>query len=83
MFDHVVPALPALLGVLESIEDASPIGAMLLDRIGVLTTMLELSSLTRGRVMHYSIPDHLKSEYGIRTPRNQRWTPPPTSPLLG
>ena len=83
VFDHVVPALPALLGVLESIEDASPIGAMLLDRIGVLTTMLELSSLTRGRVMHYSIPDHLKSEYGIRTPRNQRWTPPPTSPLLG
>ncbi|HEX4787247.1 MAG TPA: oxygenase MpaB family protein [Actinospica sp.] len=83
VFDHLVPAAPALLGVLEGIEDASPIGAMLLDRLGALTTMLELSSLTRGRVMHYSVPDHLKNEYGVRTPRNQRWTPPETSPLLG
>ena len=82
VFDHVVPALPALLGVLESAEDASPIAAMLLDRLGALTTMFELSSLTRGRVMHYSVPDHLKTEYGLRTPRNHRWTPPPTSPLL-
>lgn len=82
LFDRVVPALPALLGALESIEDASPIGAMLLDRLGALTTVFELSSLTRGRVMHYSVPDHLKSEYGVRTPRNQRWTPPPASPLL-
>ena len=71
-----------LLGVLENVEDASPIGAMLLDRLGALTTMFELSSLTRGRVMHYSVPDHLKTEYGVRTPRNQRWTPPTTSPLL-
>jgi hypothetical protein len=82
VFDHVVPALPALLGVLENVEGASPIGAMLLDRLGALTTMFELSSLTRGRVMHYSVPDHLKTEYGVRTPRNQRWTPPTTSPLL-
>jgi hypothetical protein len=82
VFDHVVPALPALLGVLENVEDASPIGAMLLDRLGALTTMFELSSLTRGRVMHYSVPDHLKTEYGVRTPRNRRWTPPTASPLL-
>ena len=82
VFDRLVPALPALLGVLEHIEDASPVGAMLLDRLGALTTMFELSSLTRGRVMHYSVPDHLKDEYGVRTPRNRRWSPPPTSPLL-
>ena len=82
VFDHVVPTLPILLGVLERIEDSSPIGAMLLDRLGALTTMFELSSLTKGRVMQYSIPDHLKSEYGVPTPRNQRWAPPPTSPLV-
>ena len=82
VFDHVVPTLPVLLGVLERIEDSSPIGAMLLDRLGALTTLFELSSLTKGRVMQYSIPDHLKGEYGVRTPKNQRWTPPPTSPLV-
>ena len=82
VFDHVVPTLPILLGVLERIEDSSPIGAMLLDRLGALTTLFELSSLTRGRVMQYSIPDHLKSEYGVPTPRNRRWAPPPTSPLV-
>jgi ER-bound oxygenase mpaB/B'/Rubber oxygenase, catalytic domain len=82
VFDHVVPTLPVLLGVLERIEDSSPIGAMLLDRLGALTTLFELSSLTRGRVMQYSIPDHLKSEYGVPTPRNRRWAPPPTSPLV-
>jgi hypothetical protein len=82
LFDRVVPALPALLGALESIEDSSPLGAMLLDRLGALTTVFELSSLTRGRVMHYSVPDHLKSEYGVRPPRDRRWTPPPTSALL-
>lgn len=82
VFDHLVPALPALLGALENIENASPIAAMVLDRLGALTTVFELSSLTRGRVMHYSIPDHLKNEYGVRTPRKQRWVPPSTSPLL-
>jgi len=82
LFDHVVPALPALMGILESVQEASPIGGMLIERINALTTMFELSSLTRGRVMHYSVPDHLKSEYGVRPHRNQRWTPPPTSPLL-
>ena len=82
LFDHLVPALPALMGILESVQEASPIGGMLIERINALTTMFELSSLTRGRVMHYSVPDHLKSEYGVRPHRNQRWTPPPTSPLL-
>ena len=81
--DHVVPALPALLGVLEHVKERSPAGAMLLDRLGAMTTMFELTSLTRGRVMQYAIPEHLKDEYGVRKSRTQRWTPPPVSPLLG
>lgn len=56
---------------------------MLLDRLGAMTTMFELTSLTRGRVMQYAIPEHLKDEYGVRKSRTQRWTPPPVSPLLG
>jgi hypothetical protein len=82
VFDHVVPTLPVLLGALDQVKESSPIGAMLLDRLGALTTLFELSSLTKGRVMQYSIPDHLKSEYGVPTPRNRRWAPPPTSPLV-
>ena len=82
VFDHIVPSLPAIVGALDHVKETSPVGAMLLDRLGALTTLFELSSLTRGRVMHYSIPDHLKDEYGVRQPRNQRWTPPPTSPLV-
>ncbi|KPI10541.1 Protein of unknown function DUF2236 [Actinobacteria bacterium OK074] len=77
-WDTVVKAVPHLLGVLEGIEDRSPLGAWALDRLGHLTTVLELSSLTRGRVMHYAIPEQLRKEYGIAntTPRNRRWTPP-------
>ncbi|RPK36173.1 Latex clearing protein precursor [Streptomyces sp. ADI92-24] len=74
----VVKTLPHLLGVLETIEDRSPLGAWALDRLGHLTSVLELSSLTRGRVMHYAIPEQLKKEYGISgtVPRTRRWTPP-------
>ncbi|MFE2103345.1 oxygenase MpaB family protein [Streptomyces sp. NPDC059468] len=77
-WDSVVKAVPHLLGVLETIEDRSPLGAWALDRLGHLTTVLELSSLTRGRVMHYAIPEQLKKDYGIpsATPRTHRWTPP-------
>ncbi|MFF8610454.1 oxygenase MpaB family protein [Streptomyces sp. NPDC015346] len=77
-WDTLVKAAPHLLGVLETIEDRSPLGAWALDRLGYLTTVLELSSLTRGRVMHYAIPDQLKEEYGVDTalPRTRRWTPP-------
>ncbi|MFD5025808.1 oxygenase MpaB family protein [Streptomyces sp. NPDC058373] len=78
-WDTVVKAVPALLGALETIEDRSPFGAWALDRLGHLTTVFELSSLTRGRVMHYTIPEHLKKEYGVATstvPRTRRWTPP-------
>ncbi|AZS83120.1 oxygenase MpaB family protein [Streptomyces griseoviridis] len=77
-WDTLVKAAPRLLGVLETIEDRSPLGAWALDRLGHLTTVLELSSLTRGRVMHYAIPEHLKDDYGVSTapPRNRRWTPP-------
>ena len=77
-WDTVVKAVPHLLGVLETIEDRSPLSAWALDRLGHLTTVFELSSLTRGRVMHYAIPEQLKQEYGISStvPRTRRWTPP-------
>ncbi|MBO8199389.1 DUF2236 domain-containing protein [Streptomyces smyrnaeus] len=77
-WDTVVKAVPHLLGVLETIEDRSPVGAWALDRLGHLTSIFELSSLTRGRVMHYAIPEQLKKDYGISgtVPRTHRWTPP-------
>ncbi|WP_093804236.1 oxygenase MpaB family protein [Streptomyces sp. Wb2n-11] len=80
-WDTAVKAAPALLGVLERIEDSSPLGAWALDRLGHITTHLELSSLTRGRVMQYAIPEQLKSDYGVTstTPRTNRWTPPPVT----
>ncbi|MGW6248768.1 oxygenase MpaB family protein [Streptomyces roseolus] len=80
-WDTAVKALPPLLGVLESVEDASPFAAWALDRIGHLTSVFELSTLTRGRVMHYAIPEHLRKEYGVDTgiARNHRWTPPPST----
>ncbi|MEV6330037.1 oxygenase MpaB family protein [Streptomyces sp. NPDC051909] len=78
-WDTVVKALPHVLGVLETVEDRSPLGAWLLDRLGHLTTVFELSSLTRGRVMHYAIPEHLKKDYGVSSTVNRarRWSPPP------
>ncbi|MFF4174048.1 oxygenase MpaB family protein [Streptomyces sp. NPDC001744] len=81
-WDGVVKAVPGLLGVLESIEDGSPLGAWALDRLGHLTTVLELSSLTRGRVMHYAIPEHLKKDFGVSdgVPRTHRWAPPAPTP---
>ncbi|MFF8510522.1 oxygenase MpaB family protein [Streptomyces sp. NPDC015492] len=77
-WDTAVKAVPRLLGVLETIEDRSPLGAWALDRLGHLTTVFELSSLTRGRVMHYAIPEQLRKEYGVPDgpPRTRRWTPP-------
>ncbi|CAM5569277.1 ER-bound oxygenase mpaB/mpaB'/Rubber oxygenase catalytic domain-containing protein OS=Streptomyces violarus OX=67380 GN=FHS41_003911 PE=4 SV=1 [Streptomyces violarus] len=77
-WDTAVKAVPHLLGILETIEDRSPFGAWALDRLGHLTTVLELSSLTRGRVMHYAIPEQLRKDYGISStaPRSHRWTPP-------
>ncbi|MGW6316479.1 oxygenase MpaB family protein [Streptomyces sp. NPDC055099] len=77
-WDAVVKAVPHLLGVLETIEDRSPLGAWALDRLGHLTSVLELSSLTRGRVMHYAIPEQLKKDFGVShaVPRTHRWTPP-------
>ncbi|MEU8954778.1 oxygenase MpaB family protein [Streptomyces sp. NPDC048518] len=80
-WDTVVKAVPHLLGVLETIEDRSPLGAWALDRLGHLTAVLELSSLTRGRVMHYAIPEQLKTEYGLAhtVPPGHRWTPPAPS----
>jgi hypothetical protein len=81
IFDHLVPAAPVVLGALEDAKARSPIAAMILDRFGALTTTFELSSLTRGRVMHYAVPEHLKGEYNVPKARNLRWSPPPVSPL--
>jgi ER-bound oxygenase mpaB/B'/Rubber oxygenase, catalytic domain len=80
-WDTVVKSAPALLGILEAIEDHSPLGAWALDRLGHLTSALELSSLTRGRVMHYAVPEQLKKDYGVSSavPRTRRWTPPPAA----
>ncbi|WP_327111321.1 DUF2236 domain-containing protein [Streptomyces sp. NBC_01341] len=80
-WDTVVKAMPHVLGVLESVEDSSPLGAWALDRLGHLTTHLELSSLTRGRVMHYAIPEQLRKDYDVSdaVPRNSRWSPPPST----
>ncbi|QIK05849.1 DUF2236 domain-containing protein [Streptomyces sp. Je 1-4] len=80
-WDTAIKAAPALLGMLEKIEDRSPMGAWALDRLGHFTTLLELSSLTRGRVMHYAIPEQLKKDFGVTsaTPRTNRWTPPAPS----
>ncbi|WP_282792896.1 oxygenase MpaB family protein [Streptomyces sp. CC224B] len=77
-WDTLVKAVPRLLGVLETVEDRSPLGAWALDRLGHLTTVLELSSLTRGRVMHYAIPEQLKKDFGVSAtvPPSRRWTPP-------
>ncbi|MQY12839.1 hypothetical protein SRB5_29780 [Streptomyces sp. RB5] len=77
-WDNVTRLVPTLLGVLETIEDRSPLGAWALDRLGHLTSVLELSSLTRGRVMHYAIPEQLKKDFGVSStvPRTRRWVPP-------
>ncbi|MET7454349.1 oxygenase MpaB family protein [Streptomyces sp. NPDC005574] len=77
-WDTVTKAAPTLLGILETLEDRSPLGAWALDRLGHLTTVLELSALTRGRVMHYAIPEQLKPDYGISSapPPARRWSPP-------
>ncbi|MFF8447646.1 oxygenase MpaB family protein [Streptomyces leeuwenhoekii] len=77
-WDNVAKVVPTLLGVLENVEDRSPVAAWALDRLGHLTSVFELSSLTRGRVMHYAIPEQLKKDFGITgsVPRSHRWTPP-------
>lgn len=82
VFDRLIPAAPLLLGVTEHLKERSPIAAMVIDRLGAVTTRFELSSLTRGRIMHYVIPDHLKDEYGVHRREDERWSPPPVSPLL-
>jgi hypothetical protein len=79
-WDSVIKAAPALLGALERIEDLGPWASQVSDRLGRLVTMLELTSLTRGRVMHYAIPQELKPDYGIASAAT-RWTPPPPADL--
>ena len=79
-WDSAIKAAPALLGTLERLEDRGPWASQIADRLGRLVTMLELSSLTRGRVMHYAIPPELKKEFGVSVP-GSRWTPPPPADL--
>ncbi|MFD6162586.1 oxygenase MpaB family protein [Nocardia sp. NPDC060256] len=84
-WDTAIKTVPALLGVLETIEDSSPLGEWALDRLGHLTTWFELSSLTRGRVMQYAIPEELKPGFGLSSAvsRASRWTPPEPSMAAG
>jgi ER-bound oxygenase mpaB/B'/Rubber oxygenase, catalytic domain len=79
-WDSLIPAAPALLGVLERFEDRGPWAEQFSDRLGRLVTMLELSSLTRGRVMHYAVPQELKPDFGVPS-GTARWTPPPLADL--
>ncbi|MFC3454073.1 oxygenase MpaB family protein [Amycolatopsis speibonae] len=81
-WDSAVKVAPAVLGLLDTIEDRSPLGAWALDRLGGLTTRFELSSLTRGRVMQYAIPEHLKNQYDVSSSRAARWSPPPMTGSL-
>jgi hypothetical protein len=80
-WDSVVKIVPTLLGALERLEDRGPWTAQLSDRLGRLVAALELSSLTRGRVMHYAIPQELKADYGLPAGAS-RWTPPPPADLV-
>ncbi|MEU8117667.1 oxygenase MpaB family protein [Spirillospora sp. NPDC049024] len=75
-FDQVIGLAPALLGALEWFEDRGPWAEQISDRLGHLVSLLELSSLTRGRVMHYAIPEELRSDFGLPAGK-ARWTPPP------
>lgn len=77
-WDAVAKVAPSLLRAVETVEDRSPFGAWGIDRLGHLATVFQLSSLTRGRVMHYAIPEELKPDFGVGT-RSGRWTPPRTT----
>lgn len=75
-WDTAAKAVPVFLGLLETIEDSSPYAEWALDKAGSLLSGFELSSLTRGRVMHHAIPPELKTEYGVKPARTGRWVPP-------
>ncbi|MFF5447839.1 oxygenase MpaB family protein [Streptomyces sp. NPDC012888] len=75
-WDAAARAVPVVLGLLETIEDSSPLAEWALDKAGSLVTSFELASLTRGRVMHHAIPAELKAEYGVKPSRTGRWVPP-------
>lgn len=85
VWDTAVRASPALFGLLSRIEQSGPIGEWLVSRAEQLTTRFELTSLTHGRVMHYTIPDDLKAEYGLSPAGSAtaRWNPPPLTPDPG
>ena len=57
------------------VSSRGPWAAQVSDRLGRLITRLELTSLTRGRVMHYALPEDLEPAHGV--PATGRWSPPP------
>ncbi|WP_434090959.1 oxygenase MpaB family protein [Streptomyces goshikiensis] len=75
-WDAAARAVPVFLGLLETIEDSGPLAEWALDKAGSALAGFELSSLTRGRVMHHAIPEELRPEYGMKAPRTGRWIPP-------
>ncbi|MFJ3925952.1 oxygenase MpaB family protein [Streptomyces sp. NPDC090022] len=79
-WDAAAKAVPVVLGLLETIEDSSPLAEWAMDKAGSLVTGFELASLTRGRVMHHAIPAELRTDYGVKPPRTGRWVPPAPSP---
>ncbi|WP_394835641.1 DUF2236 domain-containing protein [Pendulispora rubella] len=80
-WDSIARMVPVALDAIERVEDSGPFAEWILDRLGNLTTNFELSALTRGRIMHYAIPEELKSEYGVKPSRSKtRWVPPPPIP---
>jgi ER-bound oxygenase mpaB/B'/Rubber oxygenase, catalytic domain len=81
-WDIIVKTIPAALGLVSRLQESGPWAEWLADKIGGLVTSLELTSLTKGRVMEYAIPQHLKSDFGLKSPTAQ-WIPPPPTLLPG
>jgi ER-bound oxygenase mpaB/B'/Rubber oxygenase, catalytic domain len=77
-WDTAVNLVPVVLGIWEAIENSGPAGRWVIERVGRVTTNLELSALTGGRVMHYAIPEQLKDDYAVKRldAATARWTPP-------
>jgi hypothetical protein len=80
LWESAVRVTPAIVGAMSRIEESGPIGEWLVSRTGQLVTKMELASLTHGRIMQYTIPDHLKADFGVASSR-QRWSPPPLTAL--
>jgi hypothetical protein len=80
-WDTLAKLAPVGFGTWESIEESGPVGRWVMEHIGQVVSNLELTTLTSGRVMHYAIPEHLKSEYEVKriAAGADRWRPPPVT----